>query len=92
MTEDPDPCQLFRDAVAESDIQVSAALQLLADRVQDLMNCEMEHSGAMAVPGMQMRAQEKRSRLKHSLRRIQHHYGLIKHELAAKPTGDEDTI
>lgn len=42
-----DPCLEQRNAVAQSEIEVTAALQLFADRVEALIACEEQHSGGM---------------------------------------------
>jgi len=72
MPEGQDPCQLQRDAVAQSDIEVTAALQLLADRVQALMACEMEHSGKM-LPSAKQLMELRHSDVRTSLGMIKHY-------------------
>lgn len=77
MTEGSDPCQLFRDAVAQSDLEVTAALQLLADRVQALMECELEHSGQMQPMALH-RMRVRHSEIKHDVEQAQTYVAAVR--------------
>jgi hypothetical protein len=61
---------LFRDAVAQSDIEVTMALQLLADRVEALRQCEIEHSGGM-MPMALIRLQVRHSEITKDIEQAQ---------------------
>ena len=67
-----DPCLEQRNAVAQSEIEVTAALQLFADRVEALIACEEAHSGAMQPMALH-RLQVRHSEIKWAMDQIKHH-------------------
>ena len=44
------PCQIFQDAVDQAAIEFDAALLLLQDRTEALLNCLEEHSEPAPIP------------------------------------------